>query len=189
MPEQRFSGYRSGSCSHVVVRPCGVCQSVGRGQLLGEDIQDRGFRPDLICGPAIGGVIRVQYVALALKARCVFAERVFDDAGKTERFEIKRGYDEIVRGQSVLIVDDVVNAGFSVRLAYEAVVQSGGHPMGVAAYVNRGNVGAADLGVENFIFLDEVLLPSWPAEDCPLCQAGVPVNVRYAHGSEFVGRE
>lgn len=61
--------------------------------------------------------------------------------------------------------------------------------MGVAAYVNRGNVGAADLGVENFIFLDEVLLPSWRADDCPLCQAGVPVNVRYAHGSEFVGRE
>ena len=27
------------------------------GQLLREDIQDRGFRPDLICGPAIGGVI------------------------------------------------------------------------------------------------------------------------------------
>jgi orotate phosphoribosyltransferase len=152
MPEQRFSGYRSSSCSHVVVRPCGVCQSVGRGQLLGEDIQDRGFRPDLICGPAIGGVIRVQYVALALKARCVFAERVFDDAGKTERFEIKRGYDEIVRDQSVLIVDDVVNTGFSVRLAYEAVVQSGGHSMGFAAYVNRGNVGAVDLGVENFIF-------------------------------------
>lgn len=96
MPEQRFSGYRSSSCSRVVVRPCGVCQSVGRGQLLGEDIQDRGFRPDLICGPAIGGVICAQYVALALKARCVFVERVFDDAGKTERFEIKRGYDEIV---------------------------------------------------------------------------------------------
>ncbi len=142
----------------------------------------------MICGLAIGGVICAQYVALALKARCVFAERVFDDTGKTGRFEIKWGYDEIVRGQSVLIVDDVVNTGFSVRLAYEAVVQSGGHPMGVAAYVNRGNVRAADLGVENFIFSDEVLLPSWPADDCPLCQAGVPVNVRYAHGSEFVGR-
>ena len=61
--------------------------------------------------------------------------------------------------------------------------------MGVAAYVNRGNVGAVDLGVENFIFLDEVLLPSWSADDCSFCQAGVPVNARYAHGSEFVGRE
>lgn len=35
MPEQRFSGHRLGSCSHVVVRTCGVCQSVGRGQFVG----------------------------------------------------------------------------------------------------------------------------------------------------------
>ena len=159
------------------------------GQLLAEEVQARGFRPDLICGPAIGGVICAQYVALALKARCVFAERLVGEGGKTEKFEIKRGYDEILRGQSVLIVDDVVNTGFSVRLACEAVVQSGGHPMGMAAYVNRGNVGAVDLGVEAFIYLDEVLLPSWPADECPLCKAGVPVNVRYAHGSEFVASE
>ena len=159
------------------------------GQLLGEEIRDQGFRPDVICGPAIGGVICAQYVALALKTRCVFAERLLGKTGKTEKFEIKRGYDEIIRGQSVLIVDDVVNTGFSVRLTCEVVVQSGGHPIGIAAYVNRGNVGAADLGVENFIFLDEILLPSWPADECPLCQAGVPVNVRYAHGSEFVVSE
>ena len=43
------------------------------GQLLGEEIRDQGFRPDVICGPAIGGVICAQYVALALKTRCVFA--------------------------------------------------------------------------------------------------------------------
>lgn len=159
------------------------------GQLLAEEVQAQGFRPDLICGPAIGGVICAQYVALALKARCVFAERLVGEGGKTEKFEIKRGYDEMICGQSVLIVDDVVNTGFSVRLTCEAVVQSGGHPMGIAAYVNRGNVGAVDLGVEVFIYLDEVLLPSWPADECPLCKAGVPVNVRYAHGSEFVASE
>ena len=159
------------------------------GQLLAEEVQAQGFRPDLICGPAIVGVICAQYVALALKARCVFAERLVGEGGKTEKFEIKRGYDEFLRGQSVLIVDDVVNTGFSVRLTCEAVVQSGGHPMGIAAYVNRGNVGAVDLGVEAFIYLDEVLLPSWPADECPLCKAGVPVNVRYAHGSEFVASE
>ena len=159
------------------------------GQLLAEEVQAQGFRPDLICGPAIVGVICAQYVALALKARCVFAERLVGEGGKTEKFEIKRGYDEMIRAQSVLIVDDVVNTGFSVRLTCEAVVQSGGHPMGIAAYVNRGNVGAVDLGVEVFIYLDEVLLPSWPADECPLCKAGVPVNVRYAHGSEFVASE
>ena len=156
------------------------------GQLLGAEIQDRGLNPDLVCGPAIGGVICAQYTALALGCGCVFAERQLDAEGKTASFEIKRGYDEFIRNQSVLIVDDVVNTGFSVRLTYEAVVRVGGRPIGIATYVNRANVGVEDLGVERFIFLDEVILPAWSADECPLCKAGIPVNVRYAHGAEFL---
>ena len=52
------------------------------GQLLGEEIKEQRLRPDLICGPAIGGVICAQYVALSLQARCVFAERLLGKAGK-----------------------------------------------------------------------------------------------------------
>ncbi|QNI89779.1 putative orotate phosphoribosyltransferase 3 [Synechococcus sp. ROS8604] len=49
----------------------------------------------MICAPAIGSSICAQYVALALKARCVFAERLVGEGGKTEKFEIKQGYDEL----------------------------------------------------------------------------------------------
>ncbi|WP_186544286.1 hypothetical protein [Synechococcus sp. ROS8604] len=60
-----------------------------------EVVQIQGFRSDLICAPAIGSSICAQYVALALKARCVFAERLVGEGGKTEKFEIKQGYDEL----------------------------------------------------------------------------------------------
>ncbi len=65
------------------------------GQILAEEVQAQGFRPDLICGPAIGGVICAQHGALAFKARCVFAELLVGEGGKTEKFEIKQGYDEL----------------------------------------------------------------------------------------------
>ncbi|KZR85511.1 hypothetical protein MITS9509_02694 [Synechococcus sp. MIT S9509] len=72
-----------------------------------------------------------------------------------------------------------------MRLTYQAVVQAGGKPLGIAAYVNRGDVGANELGVKNFIFLDEIRLPAWPEKDCPLCKSAKPVNIQYAHVAEF----
>ena len=155
------------------------------GQLLGQEVKNNGLQPDVVCGPAIGGVICAQYTALALGSRCVFTERVVNKQGKTINFEIKRGYTEFLKNRSVLIVDDVINTGFSVRLTYQAVVEAGGKPLGIGAYVNRGNVGASALGVKNFIFLDEIRLPAWPEDDCPLCKSAKPVNIQYAHGAEF----
>ena len=158
------------------------------GQLLGQEIRRHDLQPDVVCGPAIGGVICAQYTALALGSRCIFTERVINEEGKTTNFEIKRGYAEVVRNQSVLIVDDIINTGFSVRITNQAVEQAGGKPLGIAACVNRGNAGAQELGVKNFICLDEINLPAWPGEACPLCGDAMPVNVQYAHGAEFSKR-
>ena len=158
------------------------------GQLLGKEIQNNGLKSEMVCGPAIGGVICAQYTALALGSRCVFSERVVNYKGHTTSFEIKRAYDEIVKNKSVLIVDDIINTGFSVRLTYEAIAKAGGKPIGIATYVNRGNVGASELGVKNFIFLDEIHLPAWPGQNCPLCQSDKPINIQYAHGAEYVAQ-
>lgn len=46
------------------------------GQLLGKEIQNNGLKSEMVCVPAIGGVICAQYTALALGSRCVFSERV-----------------------------------------------------------------------------------------------------------------
>ena len=102
-----------------------------------------------------------------------------------EAFVLKRGQGAHVEGRRVLVVDDVVNTGFSIRLTLEAVSRAGGEVVGAAAWVSRGNVGAKELGVAPYVFLDEVSLPSWPAEACQLCAQGTPVNTEYAHGAEF----
>ena len=69
------------------------------GQLLGQEVKNNGLQPDIVCGPAIGGVICAQYTALALGSRCVFTERVVNKQGKTINFEIKRGYTEFLKNR------------------------------------------------------------------------------------------
>ena len=45
------------------------------------------------------------------------------------------------------------------------------------------------MGSPDFVWLTEVLVPSWPAADCPLCRDGVPVNTQYAHGADFLAQQ
>ena len=103
-----------------------------------------------------------------------------------ERFVLRRGQDEFIRGKRVLAVDDVVNTGYSLRLTMDTIREAGGEVVAAATWISRGNVGASDLGVARYVFLDEVSLPSWPAETCRLCKEGVPINTRFAHGAEYL---
>jgi orotate phosphoribosyltransferase len=91
-----------------------------------------------------------------------------------------------VTGKRVFVVDDIVNTGHSIRQTIDAVRGAGGTVMAAGTLVNRGNVGAKEIGVEDFVYLLEYKIPAWPAVDCPLCRKGVPVNTQYAHGKNFV---
>ena len=154
------------------------------GELLATALAELKTAADILCGPAVGGLICAQATALALCLPFVYAERAQRQGEKS--FELRRGFGELVDGREVLVVDDIINTGFSIRLAIEAVRAAGGTVSAAATWVNRGNVYAPDLGVESLVFLDEVSLPAWPAKTCPLCAKNVPVNTRYAHGEEFV---
>jgi orotate phosphoribosyltransferase len=105
------------------------------------------------------------------------------------RFVLRRGYDRVVSGKRVLVVDDIVNTGLSLRQTADAVRGAGGRVVGAACLVSRGDVSARGLGVDRFAFLLEYRIPAWPARDCKLCQAGVPINARYAHGAEFLAQQ
>ena len=157
------------------------------GEILAAACADLTPKPDFVCGPAIGGLICAQVTAMALGLPFVYAERTQKD-GK-QNFELHRGFGEIVAGHEVLVVDDVINTGFSIGLTIKAVRKAGGTVSSAATWINRGNVYAPKLSVDTFVFIDEVKLPAWPAEECPLCVKNIPVNVRYAHGAEFVAAQ
>ena len=85
-----------------------------------------------------------------------------------------RGF-EIRPGERVLVVDDVLTTGGSVRDVLEAVRVRGGEVIGVAVLVDR-SAGRVDFGAPFFACL-ELDLPTYAPPDCPLCREGVPLTV------------
>jgi orotate phosphoribosyltransferase len=138
------------------------------------------YRPEAVCGPAMGGIILAQWTAHHLGVPAVYAEKA--DGGMA----LRRGYDKLVAGRRVLVVEDVLNTGGSVRDAVAAVRAAGGEVVVVAALVNRGGVTAADVGVGALVALLDVALEAWEATACPLCRRGVPVNTDVGKGRQFV---
>jgi len=155
-------------------------------QLLAAKV--RRFDAEILCGPATGGLIVAQWTALALGLPAVFAEHAPSRTSKELRgeFGFHRGYDRLLAGKRVMVVDDVVNTGLSIRQTVAAVEAAGGDIVAAGALVHRGNVDATGLGVPEFVYLMEYDIPDWFAGECPLCQAGVPVNTRFAHGQDYL---
>jgi orotate phosphoribosyltransferase len=119
--------------------------------------------PDVVVGPALGAVVWAHEVARALGSTSFFTERVGD------KFALRRGF-ALEPGARVLVVEDVLTTGGSVREVLEVVRAQGALPCGVASIVNRS-------GVENpfaaeglpFACLAEVDAQSWLPSECPLC--------------------
>jgi orotate phosphoribosyltransferase len=141
----------------------------------------RALRPEVVCGPALGGIILSQWTAHHLGALAIYAEKLPGGG-----LALRRGYDRLAAGRRVLVVEDVLNTGGSVRDTVSAVRAAGGEVVAVAALCNRGAVTAAALDVPAVMALLELSLDSWDAAACPLCRDGVPVNTDIGKGREFL---
>jgi orotate phosphoribosyltransferase len=143
----------------------------------------RSLGAEIVCGPAMGGIILAQWTGHHLGLPAVYAEKE-PEGGMT----LRRGYDQLVRGRRVLVVEDVVNTGGSLAGTVRAVRAAGGTVVGAVALCNRGGVTAAALDVPALVALVELSLESWTAEECPLCRRGVPIDTGVGKGREFLAR-
>jgi orotate phosphoribosyltransferase len=143
----------------------------------------RGARADIVCGPAMGGIILAQWTGHHLGLPAVYAEKAAGGG-----MALRRGYDALVRGRRVLVVEDIVNTGGSLRDAIAAVRAAGGEVVMAAALCNRGGVRAVDVDAPALSTLIDLPLESWPEESCPLCRRGVAVDTDVGKGREFLAR-
>ena len=125
---------------------------------------------NLVAGPTTGGVILAFETARQLGLRAIIAERADAGAGR----EFKRGF-EIGPGDRVLVVDDVLTTGGSIRDVIDAVRRAGATVAGVGVMVDRSG-GSIDFGVPFFACLT-LSIASWPPEECPLCHEGAELIV------------
>jgi orotate phosphoribosyltransferase len=118
---------------------------------------------DLIAGPAVGGIILAYEVSRQMGVPNIFAER------ENGAMTLRRGF-AVPEGARVLVVEDVVTTGGSVKEVISLVRSLGGEVVGVGSVVDRSN-GAVDFGVPfNAVLSMEVV--SYQPEECPLCKQG-----------------
>ncbi len=135
------------------------------------------LEPQTVAGPTTGGIIISYETARLLGTRAIFAEpavgRGLTRAPEGGR-EFRRGF-TLSPGERVLVVDDVLTTGGSIRDVLDAVRRAGAQPVGVAVLVDRSG-GKADFGLPFFACL-RLDLPAYEPAACPLCAQGVPLTL------------
>jgi len=121
----------------------------------------------VVAGPTTGGIILAFEVARQLAVRGIFAEK--EGAGGRA---FRRGF-SINPGERVLVVDDLLTTGGSIREVIAAVTNQGGIVVGVGVLVDRSEQ-KIDFGVP-FFSCHHAITPTYPPENCPLCAAQIPL--------------
>jgi orotate phosphoribosyltransferase len=146
-------------CALLLARPR---DAEAAGAALAERLADT--RPDVVVGPALGGVIIAHEVARALGTRCFFAER------KEGVMTLRRGF-AVTPGMRVVVVEDVVTTGGSANEVVALLRELGAEVVAVGSIVQRSAGNPFDVRYEALLPLE---VTSWTPEECPLCATGSP---------------
>lgn len=130
--------------------------------------RDRGV--NVVVGPTTGGVILAFEVARQLGVAAAYAERS-DGSGSTREF--RRGT-SFAAGDRVLVVDDILTTGGSLRETLQALARHSVNVVAAAVLVDRSS-GELELGAPVYS-LAKFEVPSWNPDVCPLCAEGVPLT-------------
>ena len=146
-------------CARLLQYP-GLALEVGR--LLAEQFDE--LEIDVVVSPAVGGVLLGHEVARGLGRRHVFAER------KEGGFAVRRGF-EILKGENVLLVDDVLTRGTSFGEIRATVESHEAKVLGLGVVVDRREPDVEiDVPVRSLVQME---VKTYDPDDCPLCRAGV----------------
>jgi orotate phosphoribosyltransferase len=123
----------------------------------------RNYEIDTVIAPAMGGIIVGYDVAKHLNKKSIFTER------ENKEMTLRRGF-TLSKGERVLICEDVVTTGGSVKEVIEIVKKFEAMVVGVASIVDRSN-GKVDFGFPFFSAL-KLDVVSYEPNDCVICKEG-----------------
>ena len=124
---------------------------------------------EAVIGPTTGGALLAQEVARQLDTRCLLAEPA-PDGGR----ELRRGF-VLHTSERVLIVDDVLTTGLSLRETLSAIEQFQPEIIGLEVLIDRsGGDAITQYGVPCHALLT-VSAHTYYSEKCPMCKEGIPI--------------
>ncbi len=162
------SGLHSGDYLQCALFLANPVRAERAGQQLAEAIGSAMVKPDVIVGPALGGLIIGHETARAFRCPFIFTERV------DGRMTLRRGFG-IGPKMGIVVVEDVVTTGGSTKEVIEIMRSLGGYVIGVASLVNRSGT-ANPFDPLPYVALLEADFPTWDRSECPLCKRDRPIQ-------------
>lgn len=157
----------SGKHSAQYMQCAQVLQYPDRAGVLAEGLattfRDMGIQT--VIGPATGGILVAHEVAKALGVRALFTER------ENGVMRLRRGFTLSPR-ERVLVVEDVITTGGSVREVLSVVREFEAIPVGVGVLVDRTG-GTINFGLPQSSII-QLEIQAYEADECPLCARGIP---------------
>lgn len=176
----------SGKHSSVYINKDALYPHTGEASLVGQLFAKKfqALPVDVVAAPALGGIVLSQWVAhhlSRLKKKEILGVYTEKDLEKNQIFT--RGYDKLVRGKNVLVIEDITTTGGSVKKVINSVLEHGGRVIAVGVMVNRDpkNVNKETIGYP-FFALDELYTENYEENSCPLCKKRIPINTDVGHG-------
>jgi orotate phosphoribosyltransferase len=156
------------------------------GKLFAERFVDQDI--DTVVAPALGGIILSQWTAYHLsnlkkkEIYGVYAEKTADKS-----FAFTRGYDALVKGKKVLVLEDLTTTGGSVKKVVDVVRENGGEVVAVCVMVNRDPQGVNSQSVgAPFSSLGQLELMAYEETDVPGWLMKRPINTKIGHGRAYM---
>lgn len=165
------------------------------GKLFAEKFKNK--KIDVVVAPALGGIVLAQWVAYhlsKLNKKDVISVYTEKDKGTSasgaESNQIfTRGYNKYVKGKNVLVVEDIVTTGVSVKKVVIAVKAAEGRIVEVCsmANINTDPKSITDklIGAK-FSCLAELPVVLYDEGKCDLCGKNVPINTNLGHGKKYL---
>lgn len=130
----------------------------------------RGERINVVVGPTTGGILLAFELARQLDIPAAYAEP--KSAGGPGR-EFRRGT-RFTPGARVLVVDDILTTGKSIRETLAALQPHGVDVAMIAALVDRSGGASANLDYP-LLALATMDIATWEPTECPLCRQAIPL--------------
>ena len=143
-------------------------------EAMAENFKDAGI--ETVVGPVTGGILLAHETGKVLGTRAIFTERV------DGKMTFRRGF-SLHEGERVLIVEDIVTTGGSIKEVIEVVKRHGGIPVAVSMLVDRsgGKISFGDVPYKALLRLN---VETYKPEACPLCKEGIPMTKRGSTGKK-----
>ncbi len=133
---------------------------------------------DVVLSTGPGALILSHCVARAHPSRPIVVYGAKGELGGKRRVALLPEFHRLIeKGTKVLIVEDLVSTGSTVKLLIQLVEQQGGQVAGIGCLWRRTS--KAEINGKPVFSLVSRDFPTYPASACPLCKNGVALNEEF----------